>query len=61
MKKVLPKRPGRPATGRDPVTAIRLPADLRAALDDWRRTQADLPTRSEAIRRILRQALKVKW
>jgi metal-responsive CopG/Arc/MetJ family transcriptional regulator len=53
------KKRGRPVvTGTDPVTAMRLPPDLLAALDDWRRQQPDLPTRSEAIRRILRQALK---
>jgi hypothetical protein len=33
---------------------------MRAALDDWRRKQPDIPTRSEAIRRLLEQALKAK-
>jgi metal-responsive CopG/Arc/MetJ family transcriptional regulator len=39
---------------------MRLPDDLRHALDDYRREQSDLPSRSEAIRRILRAALKVR-
>ena len=30
------------------------------AIDAWRRRQADLPTRSEAIRRLLELGLKVK-
>ena len=30
---------------------------LRAAIDDWRRNQLDIPTRSEAIRRLVMQAL----
>jgi hypothetical protein len=55
---VLPKRRGRPATGRDPVTAIRLSEDLRAAIDAWARKQDDKPGRSEAIRRLVERALK---
>ena len=54
---VVRKRPGRPATGQDPVTAIRLSGDMRRDLDDWRRTQDDLPSRSEAIRRLVASAL----
>jgi hypothetical protein len=57
-KLVKPKR-GRPPTGgRDPIVAVRMPDDLQRALDDWRRTQPDLPTKSESIRRIIRQVLK---
>jgi hypothetical protein len=56
--KVIPKKRGRPPTGKDPVTAVRLPDDLRTAIDDWRRRQKDLPTRSEAIRRLVLDALK---
>lgn len=52
---VLPKRkPGRPATGKDPVTAIRLPAEIKDAVDAYAAEQPEpTPTRSEAIRRIL--------
>jgi hypothetical protein len=54
---VLRKKRGRPATGQDPVTAIRLPLKLRSKLDEWCKRQEDLPSRSEAIRRIVEQAL----
>ena len=51
-KTVLRKRPGRPATGQDPVTAIRLSKEMRAAIDAWAAAQDDEPARSEAIRRL---------
>lgn len=54
------KRRGRPATGRDPVTAIRLSAELRASVDKWASKQEDEPSRSEAIRRLVEMGLKVK-
>jgi hypothetical protein len=59
---VLPKpnKGGRPATGRDPVTAIRLSEEFRAAVDKWAAKQDDEPGRSEAIRRLVEIGLKVK-
>ncbi len=51
------KRPGRPATGRDPVTAIRLSEDLRTRVDKWAQSQPDKPSRSEAVRRLVDRAL----
>ena len=33
---------------------------LLREIDDWRRKQDDLPTRPEAIRRLVQQALKAK-
>jgi hypothetical protein len=54
---VVPKKRGRPATGRDPVTAIRLSPELRAAIDSWAANQDDNPPRSEAIRRMIEQVL----
>ncbi|MBK9073331.1 MAG: hypothetical protein IPL79_20375 [Myxococcales bacterium] len=30
-----------------------------AAIDEWRRAQPDLPSRSEAIRRLVSEALKI--
>jgi hypothetical protein len=57
--KVVPKkRRGRPATGRDPVTAIRLSAELRDRVDKWGARQDDAPGRSEAIRRLVEAGLK---
>jgi hypothetical protein len=47
------KRRGRPATGRDPVTAIRLSQGMRGAIDKWAAKQDDVPGRSEAIRRLV--------
>jgi Arc/MetJ-type ribon-helix-helix transcriptional regulator len=47
------KKRGRPATGRDPVTAIRLPEDLRVRVEAWAAKQGDAPSRSEAIRRLV--------
>ena len=59
---VLPKpnKGGRPATGRDPVTAIRLSEEFRAAVDKWAARQDDKPPRSEAIRRLVELGLTVK-
>jgi len=47
------RKRGRPATGRDPVTAIRLPEDLRVRVEAWATKLADTPSRSEAIRRLI--------
>ena len=59
--KVVPKKKrGRPATGRDPVTAIRLSAELRENVDAWATQQGDTPGRSEAIRRLVELGLTVK-
>jgi metal-responsive CopG/Arc/MetJ family transcriptional regulator len=39
------------------VTAIRLPADLKARVDEWAASQPDMPRRSEALRRLIEKAL----
>lgn len=57
---VVHKRRGRPPTGKDPVSAIRLSAELRAEIDAWAETQHDKPSRSEAIRRLVEEALSTK-
>ena len=49
---------GRPATGHDPVTAIRLSDELRASVDAWAERQKDKPSRSEAIRMLIERGLK---
>jgi hypothetical protein len=59
-KNVVRKRPGRPATGQDPVTAIRLSEEMRAEIDAWAEQQNDEPGRSEAIRRLIEIGLTVK-
>jgi hypothetical protein len=54
------KKRGRPFTGvdnRDPVTAIRLSPEFRAAVDAWAAGQDDQPPRSEAIRRLVQLGL----
>ena len=51
------RKRGRPATGQDPVTAIRLSAGLREIVDHWAARQPDKPRRSEAIRRQLEVGL----
>jgi hypothetical protein len=38
---------------------IIMPSEMRDRIDEWRRCQADLPPRAEAIRRLLDIALQV--
>jgi hypothetical protein len=56
--KLNPKKRGRPATGRDPVSAVRLPAELTAAVDQW--AEDHQANRSQAIRRLVEIALKAE-
>jgi Arc/MetJ-type ribon-helix-helix transcriptional regulator len=56
--KVNQKKRGRPATGRDPVSAVRLPVELTAEVDKW--AEGHKANRSEAIRRLVELGLKVK-
>jgi Arc/MetJ-type ribon-helix-helix transcriptional regulator len=49
---------GRPATGRDPVSAVRLPVELTAAVEKW--AEDNEANRSEAIRRLVELGLKTK-
>ncbi|MCP4620663.1 MAG: ribbon-helix-helix protein, CopG family [Bradyrhizobium sp.] len=53
------KSRGRPATGHDPVSAVRLPEDLTSQIDAWAEENG-APSRSEAIRRLVEFALKVR-
>jgi hypothetical protein len=57
---VVRKKRGRPATGQDPVSAIRLSPALRMAIETWATQQLDKPSRSEAIRQLVEFALKAK-
>ena len=51
---------GRPATGQDPTLTVRLPMDLRSAIETWAKQQKDVPSRSEAIRRLIEAGLARK-
>jgi hypothetical protein len=48
---------GRPKTGIGPIIALRLYPDMQAELEAWIAAQDDQPSRPEAIRRLLGQAL----
>ena len=39
------------------LVQLRLPQDLAKAVDDWRRTEDDIPSRSEAMRRLIEKGL----
>jgi len=52
-------------TVREPISAdnqvqVRMPPDLRRAIEDFRRNEPDIPTRPEAIRRLLKQAVTAR-
>jgi hypothetical protein len=59
-KKAIPKRRGRPATGKAPSRTFRLSDEFIAKLDTWAAEQDDEPGRSEAIRRLVELGLKAK-
>jgi len=59
-KKVIPKKRGRPGTGKDPMLAFRAPRAFTAEVDAWAKRQPDSPSRSEAIRRLVELALTAK-
>jgi hypothetical protein len=50
------KKRGRPATGQDPVSAIRLPPKLTGSIDKWA-TLNGAASRSQAIRRLVELGL----
>jgi len=54
------RRPGRPATGKDPMMALRMSPDIRAEIEAWASQQDGQPSRSEAIRRLVELGLKAK-
>lgn len=51
------KQRGRPATGQDPVTAVRLPPELKSKVGMWANRQKGKPSLSKAIRQLLERAL----
>ena len=54
--KVMPKKRGRPATGKDPQIVARMPAAMLANVDAW--ATANETTRSEAFRQLVELGLK---
>lgn len=50
----------KPRSGKRAMTQLNLKIepDLIKAVDEWRRLEEDLPNRSEAVRRLLQQALQ---
>jgi hypothetical protein len=51
--------PGRPFTGgRDPLVGVRMSPESRKAVEAWAKRQADKPSLSEAIRRMVEIVLK---
>jgi hypothetical protein len=48
---------GRPVVDSEPVN-VRIERSQIVALDDWRRQQTDLPSRPEAVRRMIKLGLK---
>ena len=47
---------GRPPADTEPVT-IRMDREMLRAIDDYRREQADLPSRPEVVRRVMAEWL----
>jgi hypothetical protein len=62
MKIAMPtKRPvGRPATGKAPMMGFRADPVIRASIVRWAENQPDVPTLSEAIRRLVELGLTAK-
>jgi hypothetical protein len=61
MKKAISvkrKKPGRPATGTDPLYGVRIPEELMDQIEEW--AAKNSATRSDAIRRLVEIGLKAK-
>ena len=54
-EKVIPKRKGRPATGKDPMLTFRSPPELTKRIERY--ADAEGMPRSEAIRRLVEKGL----
>ena len=54
------KKIGRPRTGVGALVGQRWHEEQLAQIDQWRRAQADMPGRAEAIRRLVELGLKAK-
>lgn len=59
MKRLMSALPQRQrSTSAGTLVGTRFQPDLLAALDEWRKDQLDLPTRPEAVRRLVEFALR---
>jgi len=54
------RRPGRPATGKDPMVGVRMSEDLQEEIRAWAAKQEDNPALARAIRRLVELGLKAK-
>jgi len=54
------KKIGRPATGIGTLIGIRWHQPVLTKIEEWRRWQPDLPSRGDAIRRLVELGLKAK-
>jgi hypothetical protein len=54
------RRPGRPATGKDPMVGVRMSEDLQEKIRGWAAKQEDNPPLARAIRRLVELGLKAK-
>jgi Ribbon-helix-helix protein, copG family len=52
------RRPGRPATGKDPFVGVRIPPALIEQIDQWAKRHGG--GRSQAIRRLVEMGLNAK-
>lgn len=55
----IPGKPGRPATGTEPLYGVRIGDELIAQILNWAKANGDL-SRSEAIRRLVELGLTAK-
>jgi hypothetical protein len=47
------------SAGPNPAIQVRVPDSIFSAIEDFRRSEFDLPTRPEAVRRLLTRALNL--
>jgi hypothetical protein len=51
------RRPGRPATGINPIAGVRLESSFRSEIEAWAAKQEDGPSLAEAMRRLIKIGL----
>lgn len=51
------KKRGRPATGQGTPVVVRMQPEQLAAVDNWAASEDDVPTRPEAVRRLVARGL----